>query len=108
MLDKLRAANAERQKHWDPENKITTTYRATELSGEVGEACNVVKKLERERIGLRGTRADVNDLADELADIIICTDLLAMDYDIDLSAAVRRKFNATSKKLGLETKLEET
>jgi NTP pyrophosphatase (non-canonical NTP hydrolase) len=101
----LREANVARQQEWDADNQITATYRATELAGELGEACNVVKKLERERLGIRGSRDTVKHLAEELADIIICVDLLAMSYGINLDAAVAAKFNATSEKIGLKTRL---
>mgnify|MGYP000146046256 CR=1 FL=1 len=101
----LRAANAARQQEWDTDNQITLAYRGNELAGEVGEACNVIKKLERERMGIRGSRATREQLAEELADIVICTDLIAMDAGIDLDAAVQAKFNATSEKVGLKTRL---
>ncbi|WIY70802.1 MazG-like family protein [Aquidulcibacter paucihalophilus] len=101
----LRSANVARQLEWDSEGRIDAAYRGNELAGEVGEACNVIKKLERERRGIRGSRATVAELADELADVIICVDLIAMQYGIDLEAAVARKFNATSEKVGLATRL---
>jgi len=101
----LRAANIARQIEWDQDNQITAAYRGNELAGEVGEACNVIKKLERERLGILGSRATVGELADELADVLICADLIAMHYGIDLEAAVARKFNATSEKVGLQTRL---
>ena len=102
---KLRDANAARQSEWDLDGKITISYRAVELAGEVGELCNLIKKLERERLGLRGSRTTKQDVADELADIVICTDLLAMDLGIDLEEAIVRKFNATSEKYNLTTRL---
>lgn len=101
----LRAANAARQLEWDAGNQITAAYRGNELAGEVGEACNVIKKLERQRMGIRGSRSSVAELADELADVLICADLIALHYGIDLEAAVARKFNATSEKVGLSTML---
>lgn len=101
----LRAANIARQAEWDSDNRITLTYRLNELAGETGEACNVGKKLERERLGIRGSRATTADLADELADVVICADLVALGEGIDLEAAVARKFNATSEKVGLQTRL---
>lgn len=104
-FDRLRAANQKRQKEWDREDKITLTYRGTELGGEVGEALNVIKKLERERLGIKGSRATLQDLAEELADVIICCDLIAMATGIDLTEAVENKFNKTSEKVGLETRL---
>lgn len=101
----LRAANIARQAEWDSANAISLTYRATELAGEVGEACNIIKKIERERLGIRGSRATLEQLAEELADVIICADLIAMHEGIDLVAAVAAKFNATSEKVGLVTRL---
>jgi NTP pyrophosphatase (non-canonical NTP hydrolase) len=101
----LRLGNEVRQREWDPNGKITLYYRALELAGEAGEAMNVVKKLFREELGLRGSRANLDDLAEELADVIICADLLAMDMRIDLGEAVRKKFNKTSSDLGLAEKL---
>lgn len=102
----LRDANIARDKEWNTgAERLSLTFRATELAGEVGEACNVVKKLERERLGIAGSRDTIEHLAEELADILICTDLLAMDAGIDLQAAVAAKFNATSEKVGLRTKL---
>ncbi len=102
----LREANIARQAEWDGDDKITPAYRGNEMAGEVGEACNVIKKLERERFGIAGSRATVSDLADELADVVICADLIAMQYGVDLEAAVVRKFNATSGKVGLKTRLQ--
>ena len=78
-LADLRSANRARQAEWDQDNQITLSYRGNELAGEVGEACNVIKKLERERMGIRGSRATKEQLAEELADVVICADLIAMD-----------------------------
>jgi NTP pyrophosphatase (non-canonical NTP hydrolase) len=105
-FDRLRTANAKRQKEWDREDKITLTYRGTELGGEVGEALNVIKKLERERLGIKGSRSTLQDLAEELADVIICCDLIAMATGINLTEAIEKKFNKTSEKVGLETRLK--
>lgn len=100
----LRSANATRQAEWDAGNQLDLSYRGNELAGEVGEACNVIKKLERERLGIRGSRDTLEHLAEELADVIICVDLIAMAVGIDLDEAVRRKFNTTSEKNGLTTR----
>lgn len=99
----LRAANELRNSERDPDEKITPSFRGCELGGEAGEALNVIKKLEREKLGLSGSRSTVEKLADELADVIICADLIAMDYGIDLIEAIKKKFNATSEELGLKT-----
>lgn len=104
-LADLRKANALRQQEWDSTNAIDAAYRGNELAGEVGEACNVIKKLERERRGIRGSRDTVEHLAEELADVIICVDLIAMAYGIDLGVVVREKFNKTSKNNNLRVLL---
>lgn len=104
-LKTLRIANTDRQREWDGGNRIDLAFRAIELAGECGEACNIIKKLIRRKLGLRGSQASVSDLADELADIVICVDLIAMGEGIDLSEAIRRKFNLTSDNNGLTVKL---
>lgn len=74
----LREANITRQKEWDPGNIVDRFWRMNELAGETGEVCNVLKKLHRERMDVAGSRATKDDLAEELADVIICLDLLLM------------------------------
>lgn len=105
FLALLRRINGERAEAWLMGQKSDPLFWAVELGGEVGEILNVVKKLVREELGWRGSRATVQDLADEIADGIICLDSLARHYGIDLSAAVTAKFNATSEKNGFPHRL---
>lgn len=102
----LREANVARQAEWCPEQVPDLSFRGNELAGETGEVCNVIKKLERERLGWRGSRDTVEHLSEELADVVICADLVAISAGIDLNAAVAAKFNATSEKVGLPHRLE--
>lgn len=102
---KLSEANAARQKEWDVESKISGSYRGNEMAGEVGEACNVIKKLEREALGIKGSRATVEQLGEELGDVVICAYLTAQYYGIDLDRCVAEKFNKTSESVGLETRM---
>jgi NTP pyrophosphatase (non-canonical NTP hydrolase) len=119
----LREANVVRQREWDDKNQIDLSYRSNELVGEVGEALenavgllflaiaagrvsNIAKKLERERMGIRGSRATKDELAKELADVVICADLIAMKEGIDLDMNVAGKFNETSIKNGLDTRYD--
>lgn len=102
-LSTLREANTKRQIEWDPDDRITLEFRGNELAGEVGEACIVIKKLERERMGIRGSRDTLDHLGEELADVIICVDLIAMQAGINLADYVAVKFNQTSDKQGLRT-----
>lgn len=78
FYDTLRGANAARQKIWDPGDVVDIDWRCNEFMGEVGEVCNVIKKLYRERAGLPGSVDTVDHLAEELADTMICLDLLLM------------------------------
>lgn len=103
----LRSANLERAKEWNPSNTpVPLSFAMMELAGETGEACNEAKKLARTDLGLRGGKTDPTGLAEELADVAICTDLAAIKAGIDLEAAVIAKFNATSNKYGLTVKLD--
>lgn len=104
-LHEIRTANLARHVEWAKGNDIPLSFRGVELAGEVGEACNEIKKLERTRIGIAGGKEGLADLKEELADVLICVDLIAMDLEIDLGEAVRSKFNKTSEKLGLKTRL---
>lgn len=101
----LAESNALRQKEFDPNGLLDLMFKTTELAGETGEACNVAKKLVRERLGIRGSRATLEQLAEELADVVICTSIIANHVGIDLEKAVRDKFNATSDKIGLSVRL---
>lgn len=78
QFNNLRAADIARQALWDPEGKVSVAWRINELMGEVGEVCNVLKKLHRAGNGFLGSTSTLSALADELADVLICTDLLGM------------------------------
>jgi hypothetical protein len=75
-------------------------YTAT--SGELGEAGNIVKKLNRIRDGIKNakqtkSKAELTyDLAMELADTYIYLDLFAQALGYTLSDIVAIKFNADS------------
>lgn len=76
----------------------------TATLGELGEAANVLKKLNRVRDGITGNKETPEELrgmfADELADAFIYLDLLAQAAGIDFPAAIRSKFERTSQKIG--------
>lgn len=104
ILEKLFIANETRNKLWDPKNQLTPLFFAIELAGEIGEICNVVKKLEREKLGLPGSRSCLQAFDEEIADGFICLVLLAQSQGISgasIEGIIARKFNQTSTKLGL-------
>jgi len=102
-FDLLRKSNEARHQEWASGESLPLSFRGVELGGEAGEACNQIKKIERIRLGLVGGQEDLDALAEELADVVICADLIAMDLGIDLGTAVAKKFNQTSLKYGLES-----
>jgi NTP pyrophosphatase (non-canonical NTP hydrolase) len=101
----LREANITRQKEWPGNDQADIAFRGLEVAGEFGEVAEALKKYLRGTRGIKGSTADLQDVANEMADAIIALDLLADQMGIDLGAAVTRKFNATSQKYGLETRL---
>lgn len=106
-FDTLAEANILRQLEIDPQAKLDVLFKTVELAGECGEACNVVKKLERERLGIMGSRDTVEHLANELADIVICTSILANYFKINLGKAIVTKFNAGTDSRRLKVRLPE-
>jgi NTP pyrophosphatase (non-canonical NTP hydrolase) len=78
----------------------------TAVTGELGEAANVAKKLNRVRDGIPGNSESPDELrenlADEIADTFIYLDLLAQAAGINLEEAVLQKFKKTSLKIGYE------
>ena len=107
-LRDIRSANQRRHVEWAVGGEISLSFRGLELGGETGELLNELKKLERIRLGLAGGKSDLQAIEEELADVMICVDLIAMDLDIDLGPAIRKKFNKTSEKFGLSTRFDPT
>lgn len=110
-FDALRRANCSRCDRWHPggiEDWSLSDW-AVAMIGEAGEACNVVKKLNRVRDGITGnTKSEAElraQLGAELADTLIYLDLLAQRAGIDLGAAVVAKFNAVSERVGFPERL---
>lgn len=72
--------------------------------GELGEAANIAKKLNRVRDGIPGNTQNEEELRaafkEEIADAFVYLDLLAQSQGFDLEFVVRKKFNKTSAKLG--------
>lgn len=76
----------------------------TATAGELGEAANVVKKLNRVRDGIPGNSETPEQLreqlAEELADVAIYLDLMAQAAGLDLETIRDAKFRKTSRKIG--------
>jgi NTP pyrophosphatase (non-canonical NTP hydrolase) len=75
----------------------------TATLGELGEAANIVKKMNRHRDGIAESIPLDHlrqMLSDELADAEIYMDLLFQAAGIDRAAAIENKFLKTSDKIG--------
>lgn len=76
----------------------------TATTGELGEAANIIKKLNRVRDGVPGNSETPeqlrSQLADELADVAIYLDLLAQAAGLDLETIREAKFAKICLKIG--------
>ena len=83
----------------------------TALVGELGEAANIAKKLNRVRDGIPGNDESPDELrvklGRELADTFIYLDLLAQSVGVQLSRVVPLVFDAKSEKIGYATRLSQ-
>lgn len=110
-FSKLRETNLSRTDRWNPRGLETWDLSGwtVAMMGEAGEACNVIKKLNRIRDGMTGNRIGEKELqralTDELADIVIYLDLLAARAGINLESAIIHKFNETSARVGFPERL---
>ncbi len=69
----------------------------TAVTGELGEAANILKKVRRGDFTIDQARPE---LADELADVATYLDILANQCGINLGQATIGKFNKVSYKVG--------
>src|SRR5262245_29322522 len=98
--------NAKRCQRWHPIEGWDISEWLVALGGELGEAMNVAKKLNRIRDGMK-TRPEEADayilkgrLVAELADVYIYLDLIFSYLEVSKERAVAQKFNATSVEWG--------
>ena len=95
-----------------PINDWSPTDWACAMAGEVGEACNLVKKLRRlddsdmEPIERDQTIEILHEkIGKELADVVIYADLLATRLGLNLGECVVKKFNEVSDRVESDIKL---
>lgn len=108
-LKKFRELSVARAKEgFKTYDNVPVTFFTTALAGELGELCNLIKKLERAKVGGldAGTNHKAKDiskelLAEEIGGTLIYLDLLASLLDIDLEEAVIKTFNEKSEQNNL-------
>lgn len=90
-FDELSRANLERcNKMFHPIEDWSIGDWAVAVAGEVGEACNLIKKMRR------GDNINVHDIIEEIADVVIYADLLTTRLGYNLGDEVFKKFNKVS------------
>lgn len=111
-FDRVTDINSKRCGRWhkDATEQWTHADWVTAMVGELGEACNILKKLRRAESGTPNQFDPPEEqlremLAEELADTFLYFNLLCNDLQIDLPAAVVKKFNETSVKYGFPERL---
>ena len=78
------------------------------IAGEVGEACNLAKKIQRGDFGAPGTssyRDALLELAKEFADVVTYADIACMRTGHALGTVVVEKFNEVSQRVGCSVTL---
>ena len=96
----FREANIARcEDAFHPISEWSATDWATAVAGEVGEMCNLIKKIRR------GDPVPIDDVAREMGDIVAYLDLLAVRMGIDLGWWTALKFNEVSVRVGSDVRL---
>jgi len=111
-FNELQIVNTQRSHAWHDKGKTWTLADwGNALAGEVGELCNIIKKIRRIETGVavRETEADIKKLKEEaaleVADVIIYADLIATELGVFTGDIVQKKFNITSDQFGFPQKL---
>ena len=73
------------------------------VTGELGEAANLIKKIERGDMSLDEARIE---LGKEFADIVTYLDILSDQAGVDLGQATIDKFNEISERVGSTVRLD--
>ena len=85
-------------------NSWSSSDWLTAVVGELGEAANIIKKLNRVRDNIPGNKETEIELKDklkyELADTFIYLDLLIQSLDLSIEDIIQEKFEITSEKIG--------
>ncbi|MDE2010258.1 MAG: MazG-like family protein [Candidatus Omnitrophica bacterium] len=105
--------NRDRCEHPKGFNHSLTSWSSsdwiTAIMGELGEAANIVKKLNRVRDGIRGNKESQDELRkklrNELADVFIYLDLYFQYLGDNMGEVVQRVFDAKSEQIGYPIKI---
>ena len=117
-LKQLSETNLKRAQRWHKSENLddwSIGDWAVAAAGEMGEICNVVKKLKRlEHDFASKNEPDrqidtkeqaIKEIGAEIADTVLYLNLLAIRCGLDLEKEIVNKFNIVSDKYGFEEKL---
>lgn len=106
-FETLRRVNLSRANRWHKNGleEWSLSDWCVALAGEVGELCNEVKKLNRERDSIEQSSKRRINIAEELADIQLYLDLVAQRAGVNLEDATIVKFNKVSKEMSFPERL---
>lgn len=85
-----------RRCHKDDGSDWSLSQWSNAVLGELGEAANLIKKIERGDFSLEEAR---EELGKEFADVLTYLDILAFRAGVDLSRATVAKFNEVSERV---------
>jgi len=97
-FEELAIANRLRcEQIYHPVDDWSLTDWGCAAAGEMGEACNIIKKIRRRNGKIDHNHRDLlEELGKELADTVIYLDLIAQRAGLNLGDEVRKKFNEVS------------
>ena len=103
-------ANKARTEWWQGLNSWTPAEWACAAAGEMGETCNVVKKIFRLEKGKPSQREESleeyrQQLEKEIGDTFIYLDLLAQRCGLNMYTCIARAFNEVSQREGYPHRL---
>ena len=106
-FERLREANISLvEEVFHPIAEWSPTDWACAAAGEMGEACNLVKKMRRNMVTVESYPLQFREaILEELADTVIYLDLLAERLGLSLADAVRKKFDHVAAKNGSKVRL---
>lgn len=98
----LRDQNDARTLVWsgaDAQN-VPLMFWGIEFAGEAGELCNKIKKIERAKLGWKGSTTTLEETMHEIGDVLICLDHIASNLGVSLYECAKLAFNTKSEEMG--------
>lgn len=101
-LDILREQNDDRTlaRSGDNAQTVGLLFWGIEFAGEAGELCNKIKKLERAKLGWKGSTTTLEETMHEMGDVLICLDHIASALGVSLYEYAKMAFNSKSEEMG--------